>query len=656
MGVLINQNDFTHGELDPRMLSKSNLEIYRKSAQRLRDVVVTSMGNLQRRFGTLYIDDLGNQGDEIMFAEFVFNEEITYLLVFTDANIAVYRDDVFKVNIAAPWPGVALQYLQPHWSQTENSMIIVHPDFEPRVLERGGDDVTWTLNTFVFKNLPGFDFDQNYDSNEFKLDNVAVGKGRTLTATNNIFDTSYIGGYFQCYGLEDLESKLGMAQITAFVDAKNVTVEVTSEFDSNLTSVVSGKNVFLAKPAFSLLKGWPSSVTFYEGRLYFGGSKSLPHTIFGSVVDDFRNFDIGTAQDDEAVQETIGGHQIGIIKHILGDKSLQVFTSRSEYTVGQAEDRAITPGTFSIKKQSSNGIENPRPIVLDNQTFYVKRGGKGVMSFLYNNDNKSYNSTEISLFAPHLINNPVDIAVLSGSTDDNTNFMFLINEDGTLGVYQSVISQNISAWTLSNTVNTTDGKFKRCIEIDDQVYFAVERTVNSVTSTYIEKLSFDAYTDSAFQNTYGAPTSTITGLGHLEGETVKVLGDGYVLADHVVSSGEITLDTPRTTVEVGLPFNPEITPMPLAFQTQEGNIMYKDKKLIKVYVDYYESLGIYIDDFLIPPREFGPSVLDQPPVVKTAVYEYEFILKGWDARQMVTLSQRDPLAMTIIGIGFEAAG
>jgi len=650
--TLVNQNDFTHGELDPRMLSKSNLPLFRKAGERLRNVVILPTGGAQRRFGTLYLENLGNLGDNIMFAEFIFSEDITYLLIFTNLQIAVWRDDVFQVNIASPWPAALLPDLELKWSQTQNLMTIAHPDYEPRELSRGASDILWILATATFKNLPGYDFKQNYDSNEFLLSAVAVGKGRTLTATNNIFDASYIGGFFQAYGKE-LSDKLGMAKITAFVDAKNVTVEVTSEFDSNLTAVISGNNVYLTEPAFSTTRGWPSAITFYEGRKWFGGAKSLPHSVFGSVVDDFRNFDIGTGEDDDAVQETIGGHKIGIIKHILGDRSLQIFTSRAEYAVGQTNFTAIKPGEFSIQRQSSNGVESPRPIVLDNQTFYVKRGGKGVMSFVFNNDNQAYNSLEVSRLASHLINNPIDAAVLSGSTRDNADYLFIINEDGTLAIFQSVIEEKIAAWTLSNTVNTTTGKFKRCIEIGNDIYFAVERTVDGSTTTYLEKLSFDVYTDSTFTATYGVATDIITGLGHLEDETVQIKGDGYVLENETVIGGQITIDREVLAVEVGLKYIPIIKPMPLAIESQTGNTMYKRKKISAAYIDYYQSLGIYVDDILIPPLTFGPDVLDQPPAVKTDIYELLGILGDWQARDMITITQEEPLPMTIIGIGFD---
>ena len=77
MGFLVNQTNFTHGEIDPRMISRSDLVIYRKSAQLLRNIVVIPTGGAKRRFGTKYLSNLGNLNDEIMFAEFIFDEDTT---------------------------------------------------------------------------------------------------------------------------------------------------------------------------------------------------------------------------------------------------------------------------------------------------------------------------------------------------------------------------------------------------------------------------------------------------------------------------------------------------------------------------------------------------------------------------------------------------
>ena len=68
---------------------------------------------------------------------------------------------------------------------------------------------------------------------------------------------------------------------------------------------------------WSNTRGWPKSATFHEGRLYFGGAKSRPNTIWGSKVVDYFNFDIGTALDDESVEATINTSQLNSIHFLL---------------------------------------------------------------------------------------------------------------------------------------------------------------------------------------------------------------------------------------------------------------------------------------------------------------------------------------------------
>ncbi len=100
----------------------------------------------------------------------------------------------------------------------------------------------------------------------------------------------------------------------------------------------------------------------------------------------------------------------------------------------------------------------------------------------------------------------------------------------------------------------------------DEVWISVKRTINGSTVRYIEMFerdfeddgfgSGDDQEDSYYSDsllTYdGAATVTITGLSHLEGETVKILTDGATHANKTVSSGQVTLDSLSKVVQVGL--------------------------------------------------------------------------------------------------------
>ena len=176
---------------------------------------------------------------------------------------------------------------------------------------------------------------------------------------------------------------------------------------------------------------------------------------------------------------------------------------------------------------------------------------------------------------------------------------------------------------------------------------------NSVTKYYVEKADFDTFTDSNKYQTI-TPSTTVTGLSHLDGELCRVKADGSVLADNTPASGSITAERPVTVVEVGLNFDTLITTMPLNIDYQDGPSLTKDKRISKVQVDMYQSLGVYVDGVYLADRDFGVIVLDSAPLVFTGLREV--YLMGWTELATVTITQQDPLPMTIRSLAIEVEG
>ena len=111
------------------------------------------------------------------------------------------------------------------------------------------------------------------------------------------------------------------------------------------------------------------------------------------------------------------------------------------------------------------------------------------------------------------------------------------------------------------------------MDIND-IYVIVKRTINSTTKYYVELLDDDRTTDASFRpfdgsNDGSKPTSTtVTGLTHLEGETVEVIRDDIFLGTKTVSSGQITIDQiPTTYVEVGLHYDVLAKTLPYRAET-----------------------------------------------------------------------------------------
>lgn len=667
MTNLVLQHNFTHGELDPRIFSSVDLTVYYKGASKIRNAYVRAQGGVKRRHGSIYKATITSAAGEYKLDSFILGGENNYLLVFIAGNLEIYREEttglVIQQTLTTPYTGAQLPEIRT--SQNGSMMVVVHPDHAPYELTHGGSHTSWTFAAMSIKNQPAYDFQKNYYTATFTLSNAGVGKGHTLTSTAAVFTADFVGGLFLSLPKEAGNS-FGVARITGYTNTTNVTVDVTSAFDASLASGgVIGSSCFLGEPAFSAANGYPQTVAFYEDRLVFGGTPALPQTLFLSKIAEYQNYDQGSGLDDDAIVYTLSSGQYDEIKHLISDKSLQIFCDQGEYSSMQYFAEPLTPDSATFRKQSTNGSTDCPPQIINNQTFYVRKGGKGVMSFEFDADSTSYSSIPTSLYSSHLIDNPVDGTILKGDAVEDDNYLFLVNTDGSLLCFQTVIQENIAAWSLQMTgpdvhdptgtmPDSPKGKYKAIQRVDDRVYVIVERKINSTTVEYIEELTFDVLTDSSISQTFTTARTNITGLDNLEGETVRVVTENGIQNDAVVNGGAITLSDPAKNVKVGLNFNVWVRSIPI--NVAGSSSLYLVKRIIRAWVDYYESQGIYVNDAIIPELDFSNLVLGKAPAPKTGVYE-ALISGSTDQtallRPTVDFIQYDPLPFLIIGLGFE---
>lgn len=87
---------------------------------------------------------------------FEFSVDQHYLLVFTDRAISVYLDDVLQTVVNSPYPDAALGTINP--AQSLDSVILVHEDYPPYLLQRQGADDAWQMQPITFTNYPTYRF------------------------------------------------------------------------------------------------------------------------------------------------------------------------------------------------------------------------------------------------------------------------------------------------------------------------------------------------------------------------------------------------------------------------------------------------------------------------------------------------------------------
>ncbi len=428
--------------------------------------------------------------------------------------------------------------------------------------------VTATLNDDVEIELDADPFATQQGSGVVKVTQVghgfSTGASVTISGANDIFDedgnglaTANINGTFSITVLDDDHWEFtagGSDTALESVDGGGVRVVIvghppTRNWDEQV---------------FSSVNGYPKTATFHEQRLYFGGVTALPDGIQGSKITDFYNFDVGEAADADSIQIQIASDQINEIRHLVSAKLLQIFSSTSEFYLKPQIGKPITPTDIQIIRQSTLGSQlKAMPRIFDGATIYIQNNGKTVREYFYGATAEEFTSNSISLLSNHLISSPQDSAKITSMPSRTEQFYFLVNDDGTMGIFTSQRAEKIAGWMLWST----DGTIESVTCTTSNIYISVKRTINSSDVYYLEQFAstaFDLPTDmtvtktiSATYQPHGTPlvngtfssTTTFIGDGFTnapsQGETFQFAGAGTVYtiqsATATGNSGEYTI-------------------------------------------------------------------------------------------------------------------
>ena len=330
---------------------------------------------------------------------------------------------------------------------------------------------------------------------------------------------------------------------------------------------------------------------------------------------------------------------------LFSGRDLQIFTKGGEFFVPQSSLDPITPGNIVINGATRRGAkEGIKPLGVESGTIFIQAAGKAVREFLFSDVELNYVSNNISLLSSHLLNNPVDIALRKATSTTDGDLLLVVNTDGTMATYSILKGQNITAASLAST----DGFFLNAAVDVETMYFVVKRTINSTDVYYVETFNDDNTTDSAILLSGGTlpGTTTVTGLDHLEGETVKVIVDDAMQSDKTVSSGGITLDAvPTSNVEIGMNYTPTITTMPMELKLPSGNTVGQKKRIIEATALLYLSQNLTLDgkDFVFTAANFFTGKKRRKPML------------GYNRDGQMTFSQSQPLFFNLIGIEFKVS-
>lgn len=655
MEIIQSQNAFTTGEMDPKLRARSDIAQYKDGLARALNVTIQPQGGAKRRPGSRYVYTLpSTAASGVRLVPFEFSTTVSYMLCFVDQRMYVFKNGALITNIN----GSGLDYLAVStltsavigdmcWTQSYDTLILTQENIAPLKIFRGGTDATWTQAAVTFDFIPKYAFTLTSATQTTTLTPSATSGNITLTAGVATFNAGHVNQYINVFS-----PNYARVRITGFTSTTVVTGKVEVPF-FNTSAVASGGWEIESgyEDAWSVTRGYPRTVAFYQGRLYFGGAKSRPGTVWGSRVGDYFNFDLGDVLDDDAVEASTDVGRFNAIVDIYPGRNLQIFTTGGEFFVPQPTEDPITPATFYLKLQTENGAATGiRVVNIEGGTIFVQRQLRALCEFLFSDVQASYTAAKISLLSSHLLKSPIEMCVRrSTSTDEGDRLLIVNGDDGTIACYTILRSQQViapSEWQTSGTYLAVG------VDVSD-TYVVVKRVINSVDTYMVERLEETLLLDCCVQA--AGTGSTVSGLSHLNARTVKVIRDGIVESDKVVSAGSITLDKAATVGwQVGLDFAPMVTTLPVATRTQAGSIRASKKRIFDVYADLYQTQALVIQGREIAFRQFGAAVLDQPLEEYTGLKEVPVLL-GYSEDASVTLTQNQPLKMTVLGLEYRVS-
>jgi hypothetical protein len=523
----------------------------------------------------------------------------------------------------------------------------------------------------------------------------------TVTASAALFAATDVGRQFRSHaGIIDPEAPTfwGCGVISAFTSTTVVSVLVVRGFSDTLTPDET-RNWRLGA---WYTDNYPSSITFDDQRLVFGADPANPQTLYFSVVDDFTNFtptgDTNRAATntkdtpapftatalvtnevfaDNGFTRSLSANDRNRISWLASLKTLVLATLRSFFQVQASSNvEALEPGNASARRAYARGGSRIMPAIVDEAVVYASPARGRLYRAAYSLTRESYSVEDLSLLATHLFAGRVRQMAWA---NEPSGVLWVVTEDGRLLSGMIETQQESLAWSphpiggAEATVESVcvipapDGEVSTGAHENrahDQLWIVARRLVNGIYRRSVEFLEDDFpddldrehafFVDSGLSFEEDPPVATLTGLDHLEGETVQALGDGSVLGEFVVSGGSITLPSPVERAHVGLQYVSRLRNARLERGDPQGSSQGKLTRTDHVTIRFYRTGGGEIaagrDLGEFDPIQFENFDLALGDTELASEDVTQAVDTGWTTLGQVEIRQPNPLPMTVVAM------
>jgi hypothetical protein len=583
------QNSFTGGLLSARLAARNDIEQINSGLRQSVNGLILPHGGHMKRPGTYFVAEAKNRTSHTVLYPFDVSSGQQYVMEFgKDGTADGYIRFFANGGVVESSPGVPLEVNTVlddpeslRVAQNADKMWIISANTWPYVLTRTAF-AAFSIGDVPFRNTGNAPCrPPNTTSTTLTWGGANPG---TLTASAATFSTT-----------NDVGRHVRIESGGSVMWFKITSVSSTTLVNVN---VVAGSGLAGATPytiwslgLFSDTEGC-RAVSFHQGRLWYGGATQVPDWIVGSVSDDFDNFDRGTSTGgsptngnaDRSIAKRIVSNQLNAIQWIKSfGQILGVGCSGGEFRIFGSNNDILTPTTTSVRAATNVGSAQTAAATVDNAAIFVARNKRSIYELRYDVLRDQMTARNLTLFAEdifdanasgqfgahHIAYQSAPDSVIWSPHGDGTVVALTYNPDQRvlaagkhtfgsaiggfvfdIAVIQSTTGQQDTPWFVGDF--TVNGQTKRYIFYMADYYRPPGINRRATNSDKAAALNTAYFVDLGLETTFGSPTSTVSGLSHLEGCTVQVLIDGKVHPDVVVSGGQITTNFSGLHFVVGL--------------------------------------------------------------------------------------------------------
>jgi len=600
------------------------------------------------------------------------------------ANKTISVDDVSfidnsAVEVDTPWPESVLFDIE--GPQSADELYQLHETYPTHKLQRLGH-TTWSLVEVAWQDGPYLDINATTTT---LTPGATSGVAVTLTASSTAginngdgFKTTDVNRLVRLDNPAAGED-WGWGIITGWTSTTVVTVDVKEAF------ATTNADTRWHLGSWSETTGYPQAASFFESRLYVGGTTDQPQSFWASQTGDknrenFRPDDgAGTVEADDALSFTLSADNVNAIRWMsAGGDALIIGTEGGEW-VPSANGLVITPLDISVRRQTTHGSARMQPVRIGGAALFLQRAKRKLREFIFSWETEGYKAADLTRLAQHVSKGGI---VEMDYAEERDAVVWAVREDGQLLSMTYRRDEGVVGWSrhiLGGSFGSGDAVVESVVVIPgddgagqfhdstdrDEVWITVKRTINSVTKRYIEFFERDFETGDDQEDSYysdslitynGAATTTITGLDHLEGEAVKVLADGAIVTGKTVASGQITLDVAATPVHIGLGYTHKLKTLKITAGNPAGTTLGKKSRIYGLTFSLLNShtleYGPDADDLTEIDFRAVADPLDYATPLFTGDQFVEFP-GDWSRDSRMVIESDDPVPFTLLALAPE---